>query len=268
MENNILDAYSFIVYEDYVNELYKKRVQKIDYPVSINIKLDFKLIYNFNKKYFAQYEEVLLINSLVFAIENNDEYFKNLIVTNIDNIKELIQKDLLFKAKITEYALKNIILKSKTKDTKNIFNKSKNKKTINTNSIIFEKISRVYSNYYTIFKFYRKILFDFLKDNRDYIDDVVSFLEVFLTTNSFDKELLESSNYITKDNIKYFKYIIVKMIFSSNYILSEISIDELEESEMNENQESYNFDNYNVEDYINIKEYIEECIDNNDYILP
>lgn len=265
MEESILKTYNYYLYQDKIDELYNSNSEDFPYPVDLEVKTSFKTIYNFNKDYFHHFEETLLVNSIIYAIENNLEKFIDIVESNINNIKEVINNDLLFQAKITEYALKNIISKSKIEDNKFKFINT-NSTTINKYPELFKKISNNYIKYNTILDFYRTILFGFIDNLKDDIEDTELLIDELITTKKYDDMFLTyADGIIDKNSLDYFKYIMVLMILSDNYVLAEATINESSPDRIyNENIEENSF----VLESKEIIEYIEQITSIEEYKLP
>ena len=282
MENEILSIYTKIIRKNKFDEIYNSNAETIDFPFNIELKINVRAIMDFNEIYFKNYENTLIINAVVYVLEKNDKDFLYFFNQHKDNLRDEIYNNILFRTKITELALKNIISKSKIYKNKNIFDERLNLNTINNNKEIFEKINSIYTKYYSITNLYRKFLYDFIDNNSEYIPDTKIFLDEFLLTKKYDSAFIFStSGIINEENINIYKTILSKMILGDNYIVAEVNLFENDFDDYFENLKDKYDINYNPkydiydeyeEEYINMSNYILEymntCLNKNIFILP
>ena len=269
MENEILNIYIKYLYGDKINKLYNTYAREIEFPLNLKINTNAKTIMDFNDEYFKKFELTLLNNSILYALENNEDIFLGFIKDNFDNLKKVIDGDLLFRIKITEFAIKNI---SSKLDNNLNFNKHLNNNTLGSYKELFNKISNIYTSYDSITNLYKKLLYDFIKNNIDDIPDSELFLDDFLNSNKYDKQFMFSSNgIINETNILFYKSVLVKMILGDNYILSEVYLYENDIDEyLSEFDDDYDEedDEYYVDTCKDILDYLDICLDNNKFGLP
>lgn len=274
MENEILDIIRKMIYKDLENEAYENRYKTIDFPTAINPIPNFKVITDFNDLYFEKYKQILVTNSVVYALENNKSSYIDFIENHISNLDKALNDINLFKAKTTEFAILNLVSKSKKIGNTLLFNINSNKNTIDNNKVIFNHIKNNFVSFTSFTNFYKEILFNYLNQFDKYDRDII--LDAFLTTNVKDKEFIEfSNNSIQIDKINTYKYFIIRNILSDNYL--NVATAKLED-ELDNYLQSFNKKDEELEDDIEedyesniseqIYEYIENCINNNSYILP
>ena len=274
MENEILDIIKKMIYKDLENEAYENRYKTVDFPTTVNLTPNFKVITDFNDLYFKKYKQILVTNSVVYALENNKSSYIDFIENHISNLEKALNDLNLFKAKTTEFAILNLVSKSKKIGNTLLFNINSNKNTIDNNKILFDTINKNFISFTSFTNFYKERLFNYLNQFDKYDRDII--LDAFLTTNVKDKEFIEfSNNSIQIDKINTYKYFIIRNILSDNYL--NVATAKLED-ELDNYLQSFNKKNEELEDGIeedyesNISEqiydYIENCINNNSYILP
>ena len=118
MENEILSIIIRIIYSDKIKKAYENRAHSIDFPINLEIVPNVKVICDFNEEYFNKYEQCLVINSLIYALEN------------INKLKNTLENDMLLRIKLTEFAIKNIVNKLDTSKNKLFFDSKLNEITI------------------------------------------------------------------------------------------------------------------------------------------
>ena len=289
MENEILDIIKKMIYEDLENEAYENRYKTVDFPTTVNLTPNFKVITDFNDLYFKKYKQILVTNSVVYALENNKSSYIDFIENHISNLDKALNDINLFKAKTTEFAILNLVSKSKKIGNTLLFNINSNKNTIDNNKILFDTINKNFISFTSFTNFYRNILFDFLSQFDKLDRDMI--LDEFLTSNSLDEEFIKfSKKNILKNRINTYKYFIIRNILSDNYLIvtttkieSEFDkyIDNINKNvNKNEIEDEYDneldyesekeFDDEDMFDFIDekIHDYLEKCIENNMYLLP
>ena len=267
MEDTIINIIKELINKDIIDNAYEKRLETIEFKDDKNLKASIKVIIDFNDVYFKNFEYTLLHNSLVYAIENNDKDFLNYVIKNINIIKDIINTNSLFKTKISEYAIKNIYNKM---DDNMKFKEELNENTINQHKNLFINIEKKYVKFKGIGNLYRDLILDLVFKYPDIIKDDVSFLEEFLFTKKFDVFfIIHNRNYINKDNIDEYKIILTRLILGDNYLSTELELieDELDEY-LNDLDDEYDYDDETIELSSNINKYLNECIKNNNFVLP
>lgn len=273
MENEILDIIKKMIYEDLENEAYENRYKAVDFPTTINLIPNFKVITDFNNYYFEKYKQTLVTNSVVYSIENNKTDFLNFLKKYINDLNKTLDNINLFKAKTTEFAILNIITKCDKIGNTLLFNVNSNRETINNNKSLFDKLNNNFISIMSFTYFYKSILFNYLKQfSQTDRDDI---LDIILTTDEKDKEFIEFSNgIIPKNRIILYKYFIIRSIISDNYLY--VTTARIE-NELNNYLQSINENENKFDDFKKeydssvdkqIYEYIDDCIQDNKYILP
>lgn len=280
MENEILEIIKKMIYIDYENEAYENRYKKIDFPITINMIPNYKVISDFNELYFEKYKGILLTNSVVYAIENNKIEYLNFIKKYISDLNKVLNDINLFRGKTTEFAILNIVSKSKKFNNSILFNSELNSETLNNNKKLFNEINKNFISYTSITNYYKNILLDFLNQFDNLNRDII--LDKFLTTNEIDKKFIEfSKNKISINKINLYKYFIIRNILSDNYLsITTCRIeDELDNYLNNINRSSDDidyeyeieedeFDKFEKEIDDKICKHIDYCISRNKYLLP
>lgn len=289
MENEILDIIKKMIYKDLENEAYENRYKTIDFPTTINPIPNFKVIIDFNDLYFEKYKQILITNSVVYALENNKSSYIDFIENHISNLDKALNDLNLFKAKTTEFAILNLISKSNKIGNTLLFNINSNKNTIDNNKTLFDTINKNFISFTSFTNFYRNILFDYLSQFDKLDRDMI--LDEFLTSNSLDEEFIKfSKKNILINRINTYKYFIIRNVLSDNYLIvtttkieSEFDkyIDNINKNvNKNEIEDEYDndldyksekeFDDEDMFDFIDekIHDYLEKCIENNIYLLP
>ena len=269
MENEILDIIKIMIYKDLENEAYENRYKTVDFPTTINPIPNFKVITDFNDLYFENYKQILVTNSVVYALENNKIDYLNFVKNYISNLEKPLNDLNLFKAKTTEFAILNLVSKSKKIGNVLLFNTKSNEYTINNNKDLFNEIDKNFISFTSFTNFYKNILFNYLNQFDKFDRDLI--LDDFLTSNSLNEEFIKfSEGSISKNKINIYKLFIIRNIISDNYL--NITISKIE----SESDNDYNDDienDYEEEESNNfiderIYNYIDTCIDNNKYLLP
>lgn len=284
MENEILDIIKKMIYEDLENEAYENRYKTVDFPTTINLIPNFKVITDFNDIYFEKYKRILVTNSVVYALENNKVDYLNFVKNHLSNLEKTLNDINLLKAKTTEFAILNLVSKSNKIGKTLLFNIDSNKNTIDNNKDLFNKINNNFMSFISFTNFYKNILFDYLNQFDKFDRDII--LDTFLTTNSMDEEFIKfSKGNILKNKINTYKLFIIRNILSDNYLnittsRIENELDDYLQSINNTYKEKANNDYNDVikndykeeEDNSFIDEqiynYIDTCINNSKYLLP
>lgn len=245
----------------YINNL--NSTNKIDI---INIPKD--IVDNFIDKYFNQYEETLIKNSLIYALSNEKKDYLKLYLNNQTNFNEYLKLNNEQKLITTRYALQNIY----TKIVNNINN---------DNQIIESNPNYFKDNYDYIFitELYRMLLLELINPKLD--NDVYNTLDQIFYTNKLDKEIIKQFCTFTKQDLYLFKKIVIRFLLSDNFVYFESLKYDLETEEelslenedefIEELDEDFNIEGiqeYEVEVDDEILDYIYECIENNTFILP
>ena len=252
MENEILN----IIYNE------KDRIELQDF------------LNEFDTKYYSIYKETLILNSIIFALKYNNNFYINYIKDNISSIDD----NNFLKQTTILYAIKNILDNSKIINNKIIFDNTTNNKYIKRNKDLIDKLKLNSMKIYTINNLYREELLNFLSTRKN--QDIAVFLDKFINTTELDKRFLSNSKVIENKDLLSFKYYIIRLIISDNYLLIESEFMEEDTiSYIDELKDKYNIDieNLNDEELDDI-EYIEEseeiinhiksCLEDNYYILP
>ena len=272
MENVIIRIIIRFIYEDTINNALNDDSNDI---IKLEIKSTPKVINEFIKKYFYKYEDVLIVNALVYSIVNNDDSFinelKEVFKGDYNNYKMSLLNNIALQYKIADLAVKNIIGNCVIENSILIFKPDNNNKIIDNNKGLFDEILSNYIKVDAIFNYYRKIMFGFIEIAQKYLPDTDAFLNVFLESNTFDDEFLKyATNYIKKENLSFFKSVIKKMIICDNYVFSELAIEEYEDIFENDDVdiEEVEESNERLKIYRNILDYIEICSETNNFELP
>ena len=252
MENEILN----IIYNE------KDRIELQDF------------LNEFDTKYYSIYKETLILNSIIFALKYNNNFYINYIKDNISSIDD----NNFLKQTTILYAIKNILDNSKIINNKIIFDNTTNNKYIKRNKDLIDKLKLNSMKIYTINNLYREELLNFLSTRKN--QDIAVFLDKFINTTELDKRFLSNSKVIENKDLLSFKYYIIRLIISDNYLFIESEFMEEDTiSYIDELKDKYNIDieNLNDEELDDI-EYIEEseeiinhiksCLEDNYYILP
>ena len=252
MENEILN----IIYNE------KDRIELQDF------------LNEFDTKYYSIYKETLILNSIIFALKYNNNFYINYIKDNISSIDD----NNFLKQTTILYAIRNILDNSKFINNKIVFDNTTNNKYIKRNKELIDKLKLDSMKIYTINKLYREELLNFLSTRKN--QDIAVFLDKFLNTTELDKRFLSNSKVIENKDLLSFKYYIIRLIISDNYLFIESEFMEEDTiSYIDELKDKYNIDieNLNDEELDDI-EYIEEseeiinhiksCLEDNYYILP
>ena len=271
MENEILNIIVNLMKEDKIQHAIETRQNTIDYPIVIDNIPNIKVINDFNENYFKNYENTLIENATIYALENNKNDFLSIIKKHSNNLKRFIASDTLFKLKITEYAIKNITTKLDKTNNYIRFKSEDNNITINNNKDFFNKIKENYTNVYTITSYIRKLFFDFIERNRIFIPDDEAFLDELLFTNKLDRFFIFENQLLNDNNIKEYKNAFIRLILGDNYVSTELDLDnyDFDDYANNKNHSSNDF----IEDiYLDqtklINDYLKFCIEKNIYRLP
>ena len=260
MEQEIVNKVLEFMYKDRIAKSYENREDSIDFPIHIDLSPNMKVIIDFNNAYFYRYENTLVENAAIYALEKEIVPFLKYFKDNVKDLKKAIQDDQLFRLKVCEYGIKNLLSRLNNRleysDEKNHYIKNKY-------NDFFNKIKLNYISYFNLCNYYRKLLSDFLKLNKTVIHDEESFLEDFLYTNHLDKLFMVSTDFfINEKNIKKYKNILKRIILGDNYINTELEL--FEEELFNNSQE----ENEYIDDLYKVIYFLENCIDKNIFELP
>jgi len=254
MEKEILDIIKRISYSDRIKELYDNRSKIIEFP--LNITLNYKIIADFTDEYFFKYENVLIENALINALENNESKYLEFFNNHKNDLKELIDNNIAFRIKTSDLAIKNIM-------NKIYFNKNNDEKIKNNNKEIFNKIKNIYTSVESLGVVYRKIIMTFLESKNDIEKE--KLLDIFLLSNLFDSVLVDlSNNLLNPKNMLEFKKMLIRLILFDNYLHIETTKDDKEEKD-NENTyylDQEELDSMGEEIYNDVEE--DEDLDNED----
>lgn len=252
MENEILN----IIYNE------KNRIELQDF------------LNEFDTKYYSIYKETLILNSIMFALKYNNNFYINYIKDNISSIDD----NTFLKQTTILYAIKNILDNSKIINNKIVFDNTSNNKYIKRNKELIDKLKLDSMKIYTINKLYREELLKFLSTRKN--QDIAEFLDKFLNTTELDTRFLSYTKVIKDKDLLSFKYYIIRLILSDNYLFIESDFMEQDTiSYIDELKEKYNIDMEDLNDeelddieYIKESEeiinHIKSCLEDNYYTLP
>ena len=252
MENEILN----IIYNE------KNRIELQDF------------LNEFDTKYYSVYKETLILNSIIFALKHNNNFYINYIKDNISSIDD----NTFLKQTTILYAIKNILDNSKIINNKIVFDNTSNNKYIKRNKESIDKLKLDSMKIYTINKLYREELLKFLSTRKN--QDIAEFLDKFLNTTELDTRFLSYTKVIKDKDLLSFKYYIIRLILSDNYLFIESDFMEQDTiSYIDELKEKYNIDMEDLNDeelddieYIKESEeiinHIKSCLEDNYYTLP
>lgn len=225
MEKEILDIIKRISYSDRIKELYDNRSKIIEFP--LNITLNYKIIADFTDEYFFKYENILVENAIINALENNECKYIEFLNNHINDLKETLDNNIAFRIKTADLALKNII-------NKIYFNKNNDEKIKKDNKDIFNKIKNVYTSVNSISLTYRKFIMTFLETKNELEKE--KLLDIFILSNIFDSIIIDISNNLLKPkDLLDFKIILIRLILFDNYLHIETIKEDSEEEKDNEN---------------------------------
>ena len=270
MENTIVTIIKELINKDLIDNAYDNRLDTIQFNCDKKLNANMKVIIDFNNTYFKNFEYTLLINSIIYALEIKDNTFLDFILKNINNIKIIIKQNEIFRIKISEYAIKNII---NNLDENMVFKNELNTNIINKNKKLFNSIRKKYIIYKGVGNIYRDLILNLIYKYPDIVKDDMLFLEEFLFTNKFDVFfIIHNKEFINQNNIKEYKKILIRLILGDNYINSEVELfeDDLDEylSDLDDEFKYNEDDEESLEISLDIIEYLNECIKNNNFILP
>lgn len=272
MEQEIIKIIEHLIYNDILNELYNKKSLQIDFPIKMKLEPNFKVLSDFNDDYFIKYCNILIENATIYAVENNEKEYLTYLKDNLKNLKKTIDNEFMFRIKISEFGIKNII-------NKNLHNHNVDEIIKNKYKNLFESINNSFLTINPSITVYRKILESFLK----YTDDKEEILDIFLNTNRINKQVIKLSNNILNiNNINIFKNIVIRIILSDVYIhLVSNRIESKIDDNINDLYKKYHDDAEDIiensEDEVeeqnklieeNILDHIYYCTNNNKYSLP
>ena len=277
MEEEILKIINQMLYQDKIDELYNKKEEIIIYPIKVN-KINFKVLSDFNEQYFNKFEQLIIENAILYALKNKDKfnYYLDFIENNINNLSEELNENVIIKIKTTELAFYNI----QNKEDK-IDNELKEKY-----SDLFNKINLLYINLNPITTVYRNIIMDFI----DVGDDMNKerLLDTIFYTSNYDNYLISvSKGVLNSNNIELYKYILIRLILSDNYLyiesllkedeydehLKELKIEYQINTDFNDYQNEYEDESNNIENVykeinLEILNFIKNNIFLNKFSLP
>lgn len=252
MENEILN----IIYNE------KNRIELQDF------------LNEFDTKYYSVYKETLILNSIIFALKHNNNFYINYIKDNISSIDD----NTFLKQTTILYAIKNILDNSKIINNKIVFDNTSNNKYIKRNKELIDKLKLDSMKIYTINKLYREELLKFLSTRKN--QDIAEFLDKFLNTTELNTRFLSYTKVIKDKDLLSFKYYIIRLILSDNYLFIESDFMEQDTiSYIDELKEKYDIDMEDLNDeelddieYIKESEeiinHIKSCLEDNYYTLP
>lgn len=136
MEKEVLDIIIQMIYNDKIDEMYEKRSMKIDFPITVPTEINFKVLADFNANYFDKYQYILLNNALVYALKHSNKDYLIFIKEHINNLKNYLKNEMMFRIKTIELGYKNLI-------NKFYLNNYKDKDIINKNKNLFKKINEI-----------------------------------------------------------------------------------------------------------------------------
>lgn len=205
METEIYNIIKKIVYEQSIKKLYDNAAENFEYPIKIE-KITFDVLDIFNSNYFDKYKICLIHNAAIYAIRNEDIKYINLF--NKKNIQELISRDKIVRAMITQRAFYNI-------NTKLKYNKNYDNETKENSLELYNKLTKIYS-LEVITKKIRKIILGFLNNYDNSNFEII--LDALLTTNKLDEEIIKYDNFLNVTNLNEYKSLLFRIILSDNYI--------------------------------------------------
>lgn len=280
MEQEIIKIIERLIYSDILNDLYNKKSTKIDFPIKMKLEPNFKVLADFNDEYFIKYQNILIENATIYALNNHENEYLYYLKENLNNFRKAIDNEFMFRIKISEYAIKNII--NKYFHNHNVDDEIKNKY-----KHLFESIHNSFITITPSINVYRNIIETFLK----YTEDKEEILDVFLNSNRINEQVIKlSNNVLNSTNVNTFKKIAIRIILSDVYIhlVSQKIKTELDDNindlyyqyhdeeeniyyKSDENIDEYNeeeIDEYNNQIEDNILEHISNCVNNDEYFLP
>lgn len=276
MENEILNIITKMAYSDQIIEAREKRLDDTPFPLKIELPPNVRVITDFNDEYYLKYENTLIINAIVYALKNNEEEYLKFVYNHINDLRNVLNNELNARIHTTKYAITNIAKSLKQINGKLTFNNEINLEAIKDNKNIFDKINKLFTETQIITNLYRKVLFEFLEAYDR--DDMPYYLSIFLTTNRMDSLFLNNNDYIDKEELQSFKYIIIRMILQDNYITIKTELHENEISDYIDSLNNKSFEEELEEDeeaeidyYNNLKEtlyHIENCLQTGNFCLP
>jgi len=251
METEIYDIIKKIIYEQSINKLYDDKAEFFEYPIKID-KITFDVLDIFNNLYFNKYKECLIHNAAIYAIEKNDTKYINLFDKN--NIDKLINNDRVIRAMITQRAFYNIYSKIKNNQNNDI-------KIKNNNIELYNKLNRNYK-IETLTKKIRQIILNFINNYNN--SDKEILLDLILTTDKLDNDLLNYDNFLNIENLKLYKTMLFKIILSDNYLYLKSTEKDISIEYYNEYNEELDEEITDDEDYIeNMDKQILNVLENN-----
>ena len=272
MEKEIINIILSKLYYTEISKLYKEHSTKYEFPINLNVdNIPFNIVYDFNTEYFEQYCTILLENAFLYGIKNKKNKFIQHFLNNLDNLKNELESETMFKIKVSEYGIKNIF-NNHYKNTKDDKLRIKYNKTIT-------KIKNYNINITSITNIYRNLIIEFIENHNN--DERI--IDYIIYTKKYDYELLENNNYINKENISNFKIMLIRLILTDAFLYLEnkkitddddLDIEIITDLESENEYESEEYDEYNSdkekenEINMNILNHIYLCIKNNNFTLP
>jgi len=254
MEDKILKIITKLIIENKFETYYydKVNINEIELPTKIKKEdfdnIPFNILVDFTKEYFEKFKDTLFENALIYALEYNENNYLKHIKKNEININNISNQEITFMAITCNYAIKNIFNK--------IINKIDNSKNI-------KKINPDYFNllnkYTFISNLYRNITLEIL-NLLNTKEEKLKVLDVILNREELDHVIIHKLNFLNSENIKTFKSLLKRLILADNYLFFKSF--EVDDQLCDENEKYETGFNYHI------LEYIEECLENNKFLMP
>jgi len=254
MEDKILKIINKLIIENKFETYYydKVNINEIELPTKIKKEdfdnIPFNILVDFTKEYFEKFKDTLFENALIYALEYNENNYLKHIKKNEININNISNQEITFMAITCNYAIKNIFNK--------IINKIDNSKNI-------KKINPDYFNllnkYTFISNLYRNITLEIL-NLLNTKEEKLKVLDVILNREELDHVIIHKLNFLNSENIKTFKSLLKRLILADNYLFFKSF--EVDDQLCDENEKYETGFNYHI------LEYIEECLENNKFLMP
>ena len=84
MEQEIFKIIMGMIYDDKLEDMYENRSHDIIFPLNIKLDPNFKVLSDFNQRYFEKYEVILVNNALIYALRKNDKEYLTFFKENIN----------------------------------------------------------------------------------------------------------------------------------------------------------------------------------------
>lgn len=208
-----------------------------------------------NKDNISYILEYALTYSLIFNINTITELYNNVSINNLNSL------DYNIKFEIVKYAIKYLISKKN-----NNLNKANISKIKEDNIQLFSKINN-FNLIITINKKYREIINNLLKIESNQI----KLIENVLLSNNLDQDIINSSNgIISSDNdLKHFKLYMTRIFLYDVYVF-ELHLKKDAMKSIPSNMIPSFLPDFILDEIAStpIVEYIKECNNKNQYILP